>query len=104
MKAPELRRQLLAAADLRKAARLSERASDEVNALLNEAGVSKGTSLLARALTANAIIKVAAAWWANGGDVIEPETFAAIRSLVDDLPVALTGEIYADPNIAERNT
>ena len=94
----DLRTQLLAAADLSRAADLASELHDELNEALNNAGVNVATSLLGRALLARAIIGTAAAWWADSG-VPEPLTFSALKSIVDDLPPELTPICFIDPEI-----
>lgn len=94
----DLRDNLLNAADLATAADLAASLHDRFNELLNDAGITMATSLVARALFARAVIGTAAAWWADIG-VPEPRTFAAIKSIVDDLPPELTPVCFVDPSI-----
>ena len=95
----DLRAHLLASGDLMRATALAGELHDRLNEELNDAGVTVATSLLARALLARAVIGTAAAWWADL-NVPEPLTYAAIRSIVDDLPPELTPVCFIDPEIA----
>jgi hypothetical protein len=85
-----LRDGLLASADVERAYALAQEISDDVNAKLNaladrrEATIA--TSLLARALTARALLLVAGDWWASMGSGPPPAYHAALRSFVDHAP------------------
>jgi hypothetical protein len=85
-----LRDGLEASADLEQAYQLAQSISDDVNARLNaladreEATVA--TSLMARALTARALLLVAGDWWAMLGSG-PPEAYrAALRTFIDVAP------------------
>lgn len=102
-KSPELRERLLSIADLAIAARLAQdeanRLNDYLNGLMLRRALDTGTSLLVRAMITRAIISTAAAWWAEDiheGEIPEAETFAALRSFIDDPPPELFGEVVLD--------
>jgi hypothetical protein len=61
----KLRDYLLQHADPGKAMELATAISDQVNDTLNDQGVTSADSLLARALLANAILRVAGTWYAD---------------------------------------
>jgi inorganic triphosphatase YgiF len=85
-----LRDGLLTSADVARAYALAQEISDDVNAKLNALAdrreASVATSLLARALTARALLLVAGDWWASMGSGPRPAYHAALRSFVDHAP------------------
>jgi hypothetical protein len=95
-----LRDGLEASADVELAYSIAQLFSDNLNEQLNgladrqEATVS--TSLLARALTARAVLLVAGDWWASLGQGPGPAYHAALRSFVDQAPAG-----YADRSAIE---
>lgn len=85
-----LRDGLEASADVEQAYSLAQSISDDVNARLNELAdrqeATVATSLLARALTARALLLVAGDWWASMGNGPGPAYHAALRSFIDQAP------------------
>lgn len=69
----------------------SDNVNEQLNALAKRQEATIATSLLARALTARAVLLVAGDWWASMGHGPGPAYHAALRSFVDQGP---TG--YAD--------
>lgn len=95
--AQELREFLLDQADLAAASSAAGDIANQVNDLLNARAdrreLTVASSLLARALIARAVIAIAAAWWADVMTHPEPETFRALRTIVDELPAELDGYV-----------
>jgi hypothetical protein len=69
----------------------SDNVNELVNALADRKDASVATSLLARALTARALLLVAGDWWASMGSGPGPAYHAALRSFIDQAPAG-----YAD--------
>lgn len=82
-----LRDGLVAQADVEMAYALAQTFSDNVNEQLNACSerreATAATSLLARALTARALLIVAGDWWASMGSGPGPAYRAAIRTFID---------------------
>lgn len=93
-RADSMRSLLIEAANGDEAARLAGDVANLVNARLNDAGVSKATSLLSRALVARAIAVVLAEWWSDVSGQPLPVTAAAIASIIEDLPPQFDGESF----------
>lgn len=82
---------LLASADVARAYELAQSISDDVNEQLNELAerreLTVATSLLARAITARALLIVAGDWWQSLSPCPAAAFFAdALRSFVDEAP------------------
>ena len=84
-----LRDLLLSSADEAIAIKVANRLVDQALDGFNDANTSVGTSLLARAMMARAMIGVGATWWADLTNQPEPVAWAALHSLVTDLPVSI---------------
>lgn len=85
-----LREGLLASADVEIAYQLAQVFSDNVNEQLNGLAdrkeVTVATSLLARALTARAVLLVAGDWWSDFGNGPKPAYHGALRTFLDEPP------------------
>lgn len=99
--AKRLRIALLDQANIADAAERAERLSDGVNTALNAAGINAADSLLARVLTARAILAVSADWWAHLLTVPIPETWDAALNVLLDLPPEIAPNVYIDPTILD---
>jgi hypothetical protein len=94
--AAELRAYLLSVADIDAVLEATNSAIERVNSHLNDRAdrrqLTEASSLLARALIANGVLKVAAAWWSDQG--AHPDAAGeALRSFLDDMPPQLQGTL-----------
>lgn len=98
-----LRQGLIAGADVERAASWAEDLVNQVTVQLNEASepdhpraVNAATSILARALTVNGLIKLTRDWWAEiAPQMPRPLLERVLRTFLDELPPGLTdGSIY----------
>lgn len=91
-----LRALLVQHSDITMAATIAETLTNSNVERINALGVQQGTNMMAQALTANAMIRTAADWWASGTDpaVSGPDATAALRSFSFELPSTIQGSSY----------
>lgn len=75
--------------------------SDSVNDTLNDMRfIGSATSLLTRALTARALMRVAAAWWNDlMSDLPRDLAEQVLLDLITNPPPGCEGKVYFDPSI-----
>lgn len=97
-----LRNKLLGNAHIFQSECVAQVVTNQALKAFNDAGTSVGTSLLARALVARAMLQVAAAWWADVSRLPEAETYAALLDLIVNPPPEIETTIARDPSIVEE--
>jgi len=94
------RARLLNGVDTSSASAIANALGDVVNETLNSMGVDAGVSLVARALTARALLRVASAWWTDLMPMLPRDiTLATLRDIADNLPPEISDHVYLDPEI-----
>jgi hypothetical protein len=98
-----VRERLLFNSDQDTAKALAGALSDSINDTLNGMrDVGSGTSLLTRALTARALMRVAAVWWNDMmPDVPRDVSEAVLLDIITNPPEGCEGKVYYDPSIVE---
>lgn len=89
----QLRSDLLGAADIADAARVSSKLCNLNVEALNDAPINTATHILSVALLARANIETAALWWADLAGVPAPEAFNALYDIAINLPAELNPQM-----------